>query len=110
MLHLPFRICLFHFQPRRKVYFRWLRRARQLRVPLWRSLVLRTILCEFVNRSRTLTLTELYHRYEMYAGERATPAFSDGETSPTYPPDALGRPELARGVEVIEMANGEAIW
>jgi hypothetical protein len=46
----------------------------------------------------------------MYAGERATPAFSDGETSPTYPPDALGRPELARGVEVIEMANGEAIW
>jgi hypothetical protein len=46
----------------------------------------------------------------MYAGERATLAFSDGEISPTFPSDAQGRPELTRGVEVIEMANGETIW
>jgi hypothetical protein len=46
----------------------------------------------------------------MYAGERATLAFSDGEISPTFSPDAQGRPELTRGVEVIEMANGETIW
>lgn len=46
----------------------------------------------------------------MYAGERATPGLSDGEVSPTAPSDAQGRPELGRGVEVIEMANGETIW
>jgi hypothetical protein len=43
----------------------------------------------------------------MYAGERATPGLSDSEPSPA---DTQSHPELGRGVEVIEMANGETIW
>jgi hypothetical protein len=43
----------------------------------------------------------------MYAGERATSGLSDGEASLA---DVQSRPELGRGVEVIEMANGETIW
>lgn len=47
----------------------------------------------------------------MYAGDRATSAgLSDHETSPTSPLDSQGNPELGRGVEVIELANGETIW
>jgi hypothetical protein len=42
----------------------------------------------------------------MYAGERAT-GLSDNEASPV---DLQSHPELGRGVEVIEMANGETIW
>jgi hypothetical protein len=45
----------------------------------------------------------------MYAGERAISVLSDNEASPIFP-DAQGRPDLSRAVEVIEMANGEAIW
>lgn len=45
--------------------------------------------------------------YEMYSGERAGSAgFSDGETSP----HDRATPEHVRGVEVIELANGETIW
>lgn len=47
----------------------------------------------------------------MYAGDRATSAgFSDSEASPVSPMDTDGNPELGRGVEVIELANGETIW
>lgn len=45
--------------------------------------------------------------YEMYAGDRVgSNSFGDGETSPQ---DPRANPE-ARGVEVIELANGETIW
>ena len=41
----------------------------------------------------------------MYAG-----GLSDNEGSPTSPHGSQGNPELGRGVEVIELANGETIW
>lgn len=44
----------------------------------------------------------------MYAGERAnSTGLSDNETTLS---NAEGNPELGRGVEVIELANGETIW
>lgn len=47
----------------------------------------------------------------MYAGERAASAgLSDNETSPNSHLDAEGNIDLSRAVEVIELANGEAIW
>lgn len=51
------------------------------------------------------------HSYEMYTGDRAaSTGLSDNETSPVSPPNSQANPDLGRGVEVIELANGETIW
>lgn len=46
----------------------------------------------------------------MYTGDRATSTGpSENEASPISP-EGEGGPELGRGIEVIELANGETIW